>query len=410
MKYEQVAWMVGVLALLTFFLVAVFYLTAFIYQATGLHPPAVVVQVVNSLLGLFLNFLVLFAVGQYMRSQRMAQRMRVFGPIIDALERIAKGDFNVRLDDSFRNNDLVGPLVQSVNDMATELDQMETMRQEFISNVSHEIQSPLTSIRGFAQALQNDHLSPEERRHYLGIIETESTRLSRITDNLLKLASLEARQVKFEPRPYRLDKQIRGLILACEPQWTGKGIDMSATLDEVEITADEDLLSQVWNNLLHNSIKFTPQGGRVSVALRRQADQVEFTIADTGIGIAEEDQSRVFERFFKADRSRTQASHPEPVEGQRVEGWFDGAHHDHPERVEGHPEPAEGHGSTGLTMISHPERVEGHPESVEGGGSGLGLSIARKIVEMHQGAIRVESRLGAGTTFTVTLPAQPSKT
>src|SRR6202040_3965320 len=107
-------------------------------------------------------------------------------------------------------------------------------------------QSPLTSIRGFARALQQDDLSPEARRHYLDIIETESVRLSKLSDNLLELASLDSEQIKLEPRPYRLDKQIRGLILACEPQWAAKGLEMDVALDEASITADEDLLSQVW--------------------------------------------------------------------------------------------------------------------------------------------------------------------
>lgn len=120
---------------------------------------------------------------------------------------------------------------------------MEQMRQEFISNVSHELQSPLTSICGFAQALQNEQTTVEERHRYLAIIETESTRLSRLTDNLLKLASLEAAHLKVEPTTYRLDKQIRRLILACEPQWTVKAIEMDVALEEVTITADEDLLS-----------------------------------------------------------------------------------------------------------------------------------------------------------------------
>ena len=139
-----------------------------------------------------------------------------------------------------------------------------------------EIESPLTSIRGFASALQQDHLTAEERRHYLDIIEAESVRLSRLSANLLKsLTSLESDHVRFEPKGYRLDTQIRGLILACEPQWAEKDLEMDVTLEEADITADEDLLSQVWINLLHNSIKFTPRGGSVRVALYRRGDRLE---------------------------------------------------------------------------------------------------------------------------------------
>ena len=340
----------GIVVILIFFtsvFSATFFLTSTLYQTIGQSPSPFLAQLINSLLGLSFSFLILTALSYFFKPKHWAHP-GVFGPIIEAMERIAKGDFNVRLDRDFRENKLVGELAKSVNAMALELSQMERLRQEFISNISHEIQSPLTSIRGFAQALQSDHLSPEVRNHYLTIIETESTRLSRLADNLLRLASLEAEEPRFEPVSYRLDKQIRNLILACEPQWAGKAIDMDVSLEEVTITADEDLLSQVWTNLIHNSIKFTPEGGKVCVRLCRQAGMVEFRIADTGRGISEEDPARVFERFYKADKARQRSKE----------------------------------------------------------GSGLGLAIVKKIVEMHEGTIELESRLDAGTTFTVSLPAE----
>jgi signal transduction histidine kinase len=325
---------------------AAFFLTAFLYRQIGYFPSALPMQIVNLLLGLLFGFLILYSIGSLAKSKHSALQLGVFGPIIDAMERIAKGDFSVRIEDSLQDNGVVGTLAKSVNTMALELHQMEVMRQEFISNVSHEIQSPLTSIRGFARALQQDHLSPEERSHYLAIIETESMRLSKLSDNLLKLTSLDSEQVKFEPHSYRLDRQVRDLILACEPQWADKEIDMDVCLEEVTISADEDLLSQVWINLIHNSIKFTPNGGSVRIELRPAADQVAFRITDTGIGIAEADQAHVFERFFKADTSRDRAK----------------------------------------------------------GGNGLGLAIAHKIVDLHHGTIHVDSALGAGATFSVCLP------
>lgn len=334
------------LGFLTGILSVTFFLMSSIYQNIGYQPSPFLAHLISSVLGLLFSFLILGSLSFFFKSKQWAHQMRVFGPIIEAMQKIAKGDFSVRVDNTFQDHKILGELVRNINTMAVELNQMEQMRQEFISNVSHEIQSPLTSIRGFAQALQNDQLSLEERHHYLDIIGTESMRLSRITDNLLRLAALESDQAKFEPKPYRLDKQIRSLILACEPQWTGKQIDMDVSLAEAVITADEDLLGQVWLNLIHNSIKFTSNGGRVGVELHRRDGQVEFKITDTGIGISGEDQARVFERFYKADRSRT-----------------------------------------GLN-----------------GGSGLGLSIAKKIVDMHRGAIGVDSELGVGTTFTVSLP------
>jgi signal transduction histidine kinase len=334
-------WILFVLVVLSALFVAMFYLTGWLYRVLHWNLPGVLVQVINSLLGLTLMSLLLRLFSRIFR----LQQENTFKPVIDAMERMARGDFSIRLDNLHEDRILSG-LAASVNKMAEELGQMENMRQEFVSNVSHEIQSPLTSIRGFAQALKSNSLSEAERLHYLEIIEMESKRLSRLADDLLKLTSLEAEQVKFAPQTYRMDKQVRSLILTCEPQWAGKKIEMDVALKELSIHADEDLLNQVWLNLLHNSIKFTPVAGSIRVTLRAHAEQAEVCITDSGIGIASEDQLHIFERFYKADKARTHAT----------------------------------------------------------GGSGLGLSIVKKIVDLHRGTIEVESKLGEGTTFTVRLP------
>ncbi len=341
---------IAVLLSATVILTITYFLTDLLFQRLNWLPPLLVAVAIKSLLGLLVCFVLLTAIGRLIGSKQRDQRIGMFSPILDAMRKIAQGDFSIRVDEAQHADDFVGVLAKSVNTMAVELNEMEQMRQEFISNVSHEIQSPLTSIRGFARALQNDRLSEEDRCHYLMIIETESMRLSKLTDNLLKLATLESDQVKFEPKPFRLDKQIRNLILVAEPQWMEKRLDMDVALDEVTVCADEDLLSQVWNNLIHNSIKFTPPNGKICVQLVRHGDKAEFSIRDTGVGISAEDQQHVFERFYKGDKSRERAR----------------------------------------------------------GGSGLGLSIAQKIVGMHDGVIAVESQPGNGTTFTVSLPLSPA--
>ncbi len=323
---------------------ASFFLTSHLYENIGRQPPELLVQLINFILGLFFELLIII----YARKKLFKNLVGVLEATIKVIGEIAKGNFNVRLDCNVKADGQYEVLVKSVNNMAEELSNMEKMRQEFISNVSHEIQSPLTSIRGFAQALKNKELNAADKSHYLSIIESESMRLSRLSDNLLKLASLEAETMKFAPKTYRLDKQLRNLILACEPQWLDKGIEMEVILDEINIHADEDLLSQVWINLLHNSIKFTPENGAVRIELHPKADKIEFKISDTGIGISEEDQTHIFERFYKADKSRDYSKK----------------------------------------------------------GSGLGLSIAMKIVELHNGTIGVAGSPGKGTTFTVSLPLQ----
>lgn len=283
---------------------------------------------------------------RYLEHSNFTNNIRLLSEVLDALESIAKGDFSVRLNHRLKEDEPFARLVKSVNEMALNLEQTENMRQEFISNVSHEIQSPLASIKGFTYVLNNDELSTEERKHFLSIIETETVRLSRLSENLLKLAALEADSIKFDPKPYRLDKQLRALILSCEPQWSEKKINMDAFLDSVTVTADEDMMSQVWVNLIHNSIKFTPEGGGIQVDLHWCGNAVECKISDTGIGIDEEAQKHIFERFYKADKSRERSKK----------------------------------------------------------GSGLGLAIVKRIVETHGGKITVQSEPGTGTVFTVSLP------
>ncbi|TBL70781.1 sensor histidine kinase [Paenibacillus thalictri] len=262
-----------------------------------------------------------------------------------ATRRMARGDFEVDLEWRSRKDE-IGELARSFEEMGEGLTKMEQMRQDFVSNVSHEIQTPLTSISGFSKALQNNTMPEQERIRYLEIIQTESERLSRLSENLLKLASLESEQHPFQPSTYALDEQLRHVVVACEPQWSGKRLTLDLSLPNVKIHADKDQLNQVWMNLLGNSIKFTPPGGGIRIQLEPAMSEIRVSISDNGIGITEADRERIFERFFKADRSRSSKT----------------------------------------------------------GGSGLGLAIVHKIVALHHGRIEVNSSPGTGTMFTVTLP------
>ena len=257
--------------------------------------------------------------------------------LLDALAKIAQGDFSVFV----RTDNLIHTeLVDAVNTMAKNLGNLETMRQDFISNVSHEIQSPLTSIGGFASLLKKDDLSVDERRRYSGIIEAESKRLSSLSDNLLKLSSLDSNTII--KNSFRLDKQLSNIMLTLEPQWSAKNLIIEADLQKCTIEGDEDLLSQVWVNLLVNAIKFTPDYGTVCVSIIENT----IKIADTGIGISKDDLPHIFERFYKVDKSRDRSL----------------------------------------------------------GGNGLGLSLAKKIVELHGGTITAQSEPEKGTEFTILLP------
>lgn len=274
------------------------------------------------------------------------KRRNFYLEVVSALRKISNGDFNVYLDLKMGERNEITELVDQFNHMVKQLQQMEDMRQEFISNVSHEIQSPLTSIVGFAQAMQHKQLTEEQQHHYLNIIETESRRLSKLSDNLLKLTSLESENHSFEKKNYPLDQQLRKIILACEPNWTSKNLEFNVHLDKVTLYADGDLMSQVWINLIHNCIKFTPDHGEITIHLEKKEQQAVVTISDTGIGISETEQLHIFERFYKADKARVRSN----------------------------------------------------------SGSGLGLSIVKKIVEMHNGTISVQSEINKGTTFVIQLP------
>ncbi|WP_334072670.1 MULTISPECIES: HAMP domain-containing sensor histidine kinase [Paenibacillus] len=262
----------------------------------------------------------------------------------EATKRMARGDFSTDL--KVRRKDELGVLVKNFDEMRQQLQQMEQMRQDFVSNVSHEIQSPLTSIRGFAKALKDETHDAKDHDRYLDIIIAESERMSRMSDNLLKLASLDSEHHPFHPEAFRLDEQIRQVVVGFERQWSAKSIHIDLQLPAVVIKGDRDGLNQVWTNLLGNSLKFTPEGGHVSIFLRQEIHKVVVIFKDSGIGIPEEDQPHIFERFYKVDRSRNRSQ----------------------------------------------------------GGNGLGLAIVKKMIDLHHGRIRVHSRPGQGTSIAVTLP------
>ncbi|MBM7656498.1 sensor histidine kinase [Neobacillus cucumis] len=339
----------SVLILLFLCWTAAYFISSWFYDSYSINRLSLYwKQVIDSFLGFFLFGLIMFGISKVRFFQE--KQTLFLRPMIEAMKKMAQGDFNIDLSfykKEFGNrNHPFNEIAESISHMAKELGEMEQMRQEFISNVSHEIQSPLTSISGFAHALKSENLSKEERSQYLHIIEVESMRLSKLSENLLKLTSLESDHPPFEPKTYRLDHQLRRVILAIEPQWRNKDLEMEVSLQKLAITADEDLMDQVWINLIHNSIKFTPANGKITVKVEKQeTGRIAVSIKDTGMGMTKEVQMHIFERFYKGDPSRTRTN----------------------------------------------------------GGSGLGLSIVKKIIEMHKGHIQVESSPNEGTEIKVVM-------
>ncbi len=271
--------------------------------------------------------------------------LRPVNSIINAMNRLATGDFHTRL--SFHGK--LGSLPaakefsDSFNKMASELESTEMLRSDFINNFSHEFKTPIVSIAGFAKLLKKGNLSPEEEAEYLDIIEDESLRLSAMATNVLNMTRVENQTILTDVTEYNLSEQLRNCVLLLENKWSRKNLDLDLAFDEHRICANEELMKQVWVNLLDNAIKFTPEGGRVEVTIFEDGSSLSVSITNTGSEIPAASQERIFQKFYQADES---------------------------------------HASEG---------------------NGIGLAVVQKVVTLHGGSVNVDSRNGR-TAFTVSLP------
>lgn len=267
--------------------------------------------------------------------------------IQDGMQQISKGNFSVRVAENDRMGKMTefGELETTFNKMASDLDGIELFRNDFINNFSHEFKTPIVSIKGFARQLQSDRLTEEQRREYIDIIASESERLANMSTNILLLTKLENQQLVSERTCFSLDEQIRGAIILLESLWSKKNIEFDLDgVDEISFEFNEEMLSHVWINIISNAIKFSHNNSCIHITLTETDDVIECTIRDEGIGMSEETQSRIFEKFYQGDDS----------------------HHSL--------------------------------------GNGIGLNIVHRIVTLASGEISVHSVLGEGSTFTVRLP------
>lgn len=263
--------------------------------------------------------------------------------ITQAINNVAQGNFDVEIDTSDFNDDLkvVGEVV---NKMICELKSMEVMREDFVSNVSHEFRAPLSAIQGYVTLLSSPVLSTSEKEAYFDLLTQSTHQLSDLVDNVLKLSRLDSQNIIQQSEKFRLDEQIRCAILLYEKQWSKKNLELELELPVCAYVGNEKMLNQIWVNLIGNAVKFTDNGGKISVRIDTSpADAVIVTISDTGIGMSDDVQKHIFERFYQGDTSRK----------------------------------------------SH--------------GNGLGLAIVKKIADLIDCEISVNSTLGVGSTFTVTL-------
>lgn len=266
--------------------------------------------------------------------------------IIRGLNEITKGDFTVRISavKGITDENGFNIIVNQINKMTAELGGVETLRTDFIANVSHELKTPLAAINNYSTLLQSPDLSESERIEYAKAVTENSRRLANLITNILKLNKLENQQIYPQAEPYNLSEQLCECLLGFETIWEQKNLELDADIDEdIIINADSELLSLVWNNLFSNAVKFTDNGGRIFVGLKKENDYAIVTVSDTGCGISAETGKHIFEKFYQGDTS---------------------------------------HASKG---------------------NGLGLALVKRVVDITDGEISVQSELGKGSTFTVKL-------
>jgi signal transduction histidine kinase len=224
--------------------------------------------------------------------------------------------------------------------MAEELEHTEVLRGDFVNNFSHEFKTPIVSIAGFTKLLKKGNLTEEQRAEYLDIIEEESLRLSEMATNVLNMTKIENQTILTDVTTYNLSEQMRSCVLLLEKRWTNKKLELSLEFDEYNICACEELLKQVWINLIDNSVKYSPEYGVIVIRIREEGENYHISIANSGIEIPEEKRQKIFEKFYQADESHSSA------------------------------------------------------------GNGIGLSIVKSVIDLHGGKVWVECKNGI-TTFHV---------
>ena len=284
---------------------------------------AVAIAAVSTLLSLIMSRVILAPVAR----------------LSEASRQIAKGDFDLNLTydgaiEEYRDT------YQSFNTMARELSTIETLRSDFIANVSHEFKTPLTAIEGYAMLLQDHELSAEERTDCAQRIMDSAGRLSALVSNMLMLSKLEQQTTAVEKAPFWLDEQIRQVLVTLEPLWGPKDLQLEVDLPPLKFNGNENLMYHVWSNLLSNAIKFSPSGAPLTVTLQEQGGRVVFSVTDRGPGMSADVQRHIFDKFYQGDPSRKQE------------------------------------------------------------GTGLGLPLVKRIVQLCGGSIAVKSAPGQGSTFT----------
>lgn len=286
----------------TFGIIAHVFARTIFTNLEGVHPEQFqAVREIRSSTGWI--FLVSMVLGSVLILLVVRSVVRPIQRLSSASKEVAQGNFDIRLE--VDSPDELGQLTEDFNLMTRELGNIEHMRKDFVSNVSHEFKTPITAIRGFAKLLREGALSEEQHREYTDIIIDESDRLSHLSTNLLKLSELDTTLIHRHSATFSLDEQVRKTILILESQWMKKDLGFDIELEAVSYTGDEYLIHEVWLNLIQNAVKFSRESSTIQVSLKKIDTIIRFDITNTGHAIAKADQDRIYERFYKGDKSRS---------------------------------------------------------------------------------------------------------
>lgn len=269
--------------------------------------------------------------------------IRPIQSIGNAFDELSKGNFSVRVSEDQKLEE-IRDMAKHFNEMTFDLSHIETLRSDFVVNVSHEFKTPIAAIEGYATLLGNPSITQEKHDRYVEKILDNSRRLSNLSSDILTLSKLENQETIPNQKYYRLDEQLRRLVLSLENKWTARNIVFDIELPKVNFYGSEQMLDRVWLNILDNAIKHSPDGGTVTVEISQSEYTVSVSISDCGEGMSKDVQKHIFEKFYQADSSRKSE------------------------------------------------------------GNGLGLALAKRITDLCKGEISVESGIGNGSKFIVSLP------
>ena len=261
-----------------------------------------------------------------------------------AMSEVADGDLEVCIEEKNLVEE-VENIFHSFNIMVKELRANQAMQKDFISNVSHEFKTPLSTIEGYATLLQDTMITAEERGEYTREILSTTRRMTELVGNILLLSKISNQAIDFKKERFFIDEQIRKTVVMLEPHWAEKNIEFDVEMESLEYLCNEVLLYNVWRNLIENAIKFSPYGGKITILLKKDNGKISFTVLDQGEGVKDEDKKYIFDKFYQADTSHKQE------------------------------------------------------------GNGLGLSLVKNILNLFNGKITVESPKEGGCAFVVELPS-----